>query len=38
MQTEKWSIQDVKNKLGAVVAAAKTVRHRYTPDSQICEK
>ncbi|MEI6068902.1 MAG: type II toxin-antitoxin system Phd/YefM family antitoxin [Methylococcaceae bacterium] len=24
MQTEKWSIQDAKNKLGAVVAAAKT--------------
>ena len=24
MQTEKWSIQDVKNKLGAVVAATKT--------------
>ena len=24
MQTEKWSMQDVKNKLGAVVAAAKT--------------
>ena len=23
MQTEKWSIQDAKNKLGAVVAAAK---------------